>query len=39
MQVTFIFVLISVTLKMFRALELQTLTCNVKQLNSSKIDI
>ena len=30
---TFIFALISVTL--FWALELQTLTCNVKQLNSS----
>ena len=38
MQKTFIFVLISVTLKMFQTLELQTLTCNVKQLNSSKID-
>ena len=35
MQMTFIFVLISVTL--FWALELQSLTCNVKQLNSSKI--
>ena len=39
MQMTFVFVLISVTLKMLWALELQTLTCSVKQLNSSKIDI
>ena len=34
---TLLFVLIRVTLKMFQALELLTLICNVKQLNSSKI--
>ena len=37
MQMTFIFVLISVTLKMFQALELKILTCNVKQLDLKQV--